>query len=194
MAQDRERALLRLLRTSGIVDLANLCILEVGCSRAHHLLDWVRWGALAENLAGIDLMEPLLREARSNLPSARFALASAGNMPFRDASFDVVTQLTMFSSILDAGLRRSVAREMWRVLRPGGLMLWFDFRYPNPRNPDVRPVGRREISNLFPDAAVHIRSTTLAPPLSILACEIASLLPVQRTHYTALLEKRVPEP
>ncbi len=195
-AHVRERALLRLLRRSGIVDVAGLRVLEVGCGRAHRLLDWVRWGANAHDLTGIDLMEPLLHQARSNLPSARLAVASAGTLPFRDGSFDVVTQFTLFSSILDDKLRHSVASEMWRVLRPGGLVLWYDFRYPNPRNPDVRPVGKREISRLFPKAVLHIRSATLAlpiarrlAPVSVLACEVASLLPVLRTHYAALLKK-----
>jgi ubiquinone/menaquinone biosynthesis C-methylase UbiE len=201
MSQERERALLRLLRQSGIADMTNLRILEVGCGRAHRLLDWVRWGARAGNLTGIDLMEPLIREARSNMLSAGFALASAGNLPFRDAEFDAVTQLTLFSSILDAELRHAIAREMWRVLRPGGFLLWYDFRYRNPRNPDVRPVGRREILGLFPEATIYIRSTTLAPPLarrvapySVLACQIASLLPLLRTHYAALIEKPASRP
>ena len=198
MAQQRERMLLHLLLRRGVFDVADLRLLEVGCGRAHRLLDWVRWGGRAANLTGIDLMEALLREAQQNLASARFALASADNLPFRDASFDVVTQLTLFSSILDAKLRRAVADEMWRVLRPGGFVLWYDFRYPNPRNPDVRPVGRAEICKLFPQALIQFRSTTLAPPiarrlapLSILACDLVSLLPILRTHYAALLEKPI---
>jgi len=196
MAQQRERMLLYLLADHGVIDVTDLRVLEVGCGRAHRLLDWVRWGAGAANLTGIDLMEPLLQEARTNLPSGRFALASAGALPFCNDSFDVVTQLTVFSSILDVELRREVAHEMWRVLRPGGFLLWYDFRYPNPRNPDVRPMGRAEVRSLFPWAVIRFRSTTLAPPiarrlapLSILACDLLSLLPILRTHYAALLEK-----
>lgn len=201
MAHERERALLRLLKAAGVNDLAGLRILEVGCGRGHRLLDWVRWGVHPENLTGIDLMESLLQEARSKLPSARLALASASKLPFRDAQFDAVTQLTLFSSILDRDLRRAAAAEMWRVLRPGGFVFWYDLRYPNARNPDVRPVGRREIIELFPEAAADIRSTTLAPPLarrvaplSFLACEVASLLPMLRTHYAALLGKPERQP
>ncbi len=196
MAQERERTLLSLWQRTGIVNMAELRVLEVGCGRGHRLLDWVRWGATAGNLSGIDLMEPLLRHARSNLPTACFAVASVDNLPFRESSFDVVTQFTVFSSILDDELRHAAANEMWRVLRSGGLVLWYDFRYPSPRNRNVRPVGKREISRLFPDAAIHIRSTTLAPPLSrrlaplsIVACDLIALLPALRTHYAALLEK-----
>lgn len=196
MAQQRERSLLELLRSGGVVDVAGLRLLEIGCGRALRLLDWVRWGSHAVDLVGIDLMEPLLKEARTNLPLARFAVATAGNLPFRDSSFDAVTQLTVFSSILDIELRRRVAREMWRVLRPGGFVLWYDLRYSNPHNPNVRPVGKREISMLFPGAVIRLRSNTLAPPIarrlapvSVLVCDLVSLLPVLRTHYAALIGK-----
>ncbi|MGB6538451.1 MAG: class I SAM-dependent methyltransferase [Xanthobacteraceae bacterium] len=196
MAQQRERALLALLRRHGIATAVGLRVLEVGCGRAHRLVDWMRWGARSADLAGIDLMEPLAREARLTLPRANFVAGNAASLPFADACFDVVTQFTLFSSILGVELRRASAREMWRVLRPGGFVLWYDFRYPNPRNRDVRPVGRREIANLFPGAAIDIQSVTLAPPLaraiapwSWLACEIISALPALRTHYAALIAK-----
>jgi ubiquinone/menaquinone biosynthesis C-methylase UbiE len=196
MAQERERVLLGLLAQSGIYDLSDLAILEVGCGRGHRLLDWVRWGAHPKELAGIDLIEGFLRSAQSSVPSARFALASAGAIPFRDHSFDIVSQVTVFSSVLDQRLRQAAAREIWRVLRPSGHLLWYDLRFPSPQNREVRPVGRREISELFPDAALRMRSVTLLPPLarrlapiSILACEIAAALPFLRSHYAAVLAK-----
>jgi ubiquinone/menaquinone biosynthesis C-methylase UbiE len=196
MAQHRERRLLRLLCNNGVFDLTHFRILEVGCGRGHRLLDCVRWGARPQNLTGVDIMKPLLLEARSNLPAVSFILASASGLPFADAQFDAVTQFTVFSSILDAEMRRAVAQEMWRVLRPGGFVLWYDFRYPNPRNKDVRPVGRREIIKLFPEASINIHSLTLAPPISralapwsMFTCEAAALLPFLRTHYAALIRK-----
>ncbi len=197
LAQIRERAALRLLGESRI-DLASARILEVGCGRGKRLLDYVRWGAPPDHLFGIDLMECLVRTARSILPLTGLVVSSAGNLPFRDSYFDLVTQFYMFTSILDPELRKAAAREIWRVLRPGGALLWHDFRYPSPGNPNVRPVGRREIVNLFPEAVITIRSTTLAPPLartlarySMLACEAAALLPFLRTHYAALIRKPV---
>jgi ubiquinone/menaquinone biosynthesis C-methylase UbiE len=196
IAQDRERTLLRLLGRCGLVELRDIQVLEVGCGRADRLLDWLRWGATAHNLTGVDLMEPLLGSARGKLPSAHFTTASVDKLPFREAAFDLVAQFTLFSSILDKDMRHAAANEMWRVLRPGGVVLWYDLRYPSPYNRDVRPLGKREIVRLFPGAGMHIRSTTLAPPLarglaplSWLACEIISMLPVMRTHYTAILQK-----
>ncbi len=41
-------------------------------------------------------------------------------MPLANASFDLVTQFTAFSSILDDDVRRRMASEMPRVPKPGG--------------------------------------------------------------------------
>jgi ubiquinone/menaquinone biosynthesis C-methylase UbiE len=196
MAQERERRILGLMRRHGLVDPVPLRILEVGCGRGLPLVDWVRWGARPENLAGVDIMESFLREAAVIAPSAALAVASGGSLPFCDDAFDIVVQLTVFSSILDPAMRKAVAREMLRVARPGGALIWYDLRVPNPVNPNLRPIRRREIETLFPECSIDLRSSTLAPPLarslarwSYLTCAVLSSFPLLRTHYAALIRK-----
>jgi hypothetical protein len=38
---------------------------------------------------------------------------------------------------------------MLRILKPGGAILWFDFRVNNPANPHMCGVAAREIRSLF---------------------------------------------
>ncbi len=196
MAQERERNILRLLRRGKLADLASLKILEVGCGRGLPLVDWLRWGARPDNLTGVDIMESFLREAAVIAPSSAFAAASGGSLPFRDGAFDIAFQLTVFSSVLDPTMRKAIATEMLRVVRPGGAIVWYDLRVPNPFNPAIRPVRRREIKMLFPECAIALRSSTIAPPLarflarwSVIACAMLSSLPWLRTHYAALIRK-----
>ena len=111
MGQDRERALLQLMQRSHLENLAR--------ARAR-LLGWVRWGARRQNLTGVDLMEPLLLDAQSNLPSARYVFANAGNLSFSDLSFDAVTQLTLFSSRFDRILIIWSHMAAWGVAGPAG--------------------------------------------------------------------------
>ena len=47
---------------------------------------------------------------------------NAESMPFRAGHFDVVTSVHMFHE-LPKDARRRVYAEMWRVLRPGGLLV-----------------------------------------------------------------------
>jgi len=56
-----------------------------------------------------------------------------------------IHQFTVFTSILDISMKQSIAGEMLRVLKPDGIILWYDYYRNNPMNPDVRGVKKREI-------------------------------------------------
>lgn len=195
LAQDVERAMLRMLRPHVGARLGSLRVLEVGCGGGAWLQSLVKWGADPARLVGIDLMrERLVGARRTCAPDVTLACASGTRLPLADAAQDLVLQATVFTSILDPDVRLAVAREMRRVLAPGGAILWYDFRVDNPKNPDVRGVGRREIVRLFPDCAIRLQTVTLAPPIgrlvSRLSWTVAHLLgrvPWLRTHYLGLL-------
>src|SRR5207247_9664110 len=109
-----------------------------------------------------------------------------------------VFQGTVFTSILDSELKAQVAAEMIRVTKDDGLILWYDFRVDNPRNPDVRGVNRHEIQKLFPACRVTLRRVTLAPPLvrrlapcSSSGCYLVEKLRSLRTHYLGPLRNRL---
>ncbi len=38
---------------------------------------------------------------------------------------------------------------MLRVLKPNGIILWYDYFISKPTNPDVKGVGKREIKRLL---------------------------------------------
>lgn len=198
MIQDREWRVLRLLTRHGWTSLTGKTILEIGCGAGPWLRDFVRWGAEPENVAGIDLLPDLIAEARRRCPEAvRLQCSSATATDFPDASFDLVLQSTVFTSVLDAASKRQLAAEMLRLVKPEGLILWYDFRVDNPWNRDVRGVNRAEIRDLFPGCDIDLRGATLAPPLvrllapySFLACYLLAKIPFFCTHYVGAIRKR----
>ena len=198
MVLERRAALVRLLRRQGIRDLSPLKILEVGCGSGTNLLELLQLGASARHLTGNELLPERLQAARERLPQAVQLLpGDAAQLGLPDASFDIVLQSTVFSSILDAALQQALARRMWALVRPGGAVLWYDFTFDNPRNPDVRGVPVRRIRALFPDAAMTVHRVTLAPPLARRAAAIhpalygvLNRLPLLRTHVLCWLERR----
>ena len=197
MLQRREAVTLRMLRKAGWQSLRNRLILEVGCGRGNRLADFQRWGADPRSLHGVDLMQAFAREASTRYPNYNIAQSSGHRLPYRSGSFDLVAQSTVFTSVLDVGLRREIAREMCRVLKPDGLILWYDFRYPNPRNAAVSPLGAEDIRLLFPDMSCTILSVTLLPPIarrvapiSFLACRCLELIPPLRSHCLAIATKK----
>jgi SAM-dependent methyltransferase len=197
MVQERQRRVLDLLKRSGVDSLVNKQILEIGCGRGDWLRDLIQWGAQPENLRGVELLSDRVDDARRLCPSeVQVIRGSAGKLDFPADTFDLVLQSTVFTSIRDHGLKRQVAAEMMRVVRPGGLILWYDFRVDNPRNPDVSGIGKKEILALFPGFQIELFSITPAPPLvrilapwSWLGCYFLGKLPWLRTHYIGAIRR-----
>ena len=195
--QGRERGLLRMLSRAGLRDLSECQILDLGCGTGSDLRRLLDLGARPEHLHGVDLLSDRLEHARMLAPQLHFELADAQQLPFADATFDLVMQGTAFSSIVDPEIRSRVAGELLRVLKPGGVLLWYDMRLTDPRNPDLVPMTSRELARLFPTCERHLESVTLLPPLARrLApfawglCVLLEAFPFLRSHYVGLLRKR----
>lgn len=85
---------------------------------------------------------------------------------------------------------------MWDLVKPGGGVLWYDFIYDNPKNPDVKGVPVSQISELFPRGKLTVWHITLAPPIArrvtkIHPClySILNIIPLFRTHVLCWIEK-----
>lgn len=195
--QERQRSTVGLLSANGIRSLAGLDLLEIGCGNGANLLEFLELGAEPGKLVGNELLAERLAAARFLMPSSvRLLAGDASVLPFSEHSFDIVYQSTVFSSILDDSLQERVAAAMWRWLRPGGGVLWYDFTFDNPSNSDVRGVSLRRIRALFPDARIDTRRITLAPPVARrvvrmhpTAYGLFNALPFLRTHLLCWIEK-----
>ncbi|CAN5367485.1 class I SAM-dependent methyltransferase [soil metagenome] len=195
--QERQRATLRLFSKLGLTDLPALRLLEVGCGSGGNLLDFLRMGFAADHLAGAELLPERMQAARACLPSAVDLLeGDATTMTWPEASFDIVMQATVFSSLLDDAFQQRMADAMWAWAKPGGGVLWYDFTLDNPRNPDVRGVPLQRIRTLFPQGRVQARRITLAPPIARAVSRIHpalytafNLFPPLRTHLLAWIAK-----
>jgi ubiquinone/menaquinone biosynthesis C-methylase UbiE len=165
---DLERALLALLKKHRSTSLLDAKILDVGCGSGGYLRSFLNYGALPANLAGIDLMDTRIAQAKLLHPGIDWRVGSAHELPYTNAKFDLVMSFVVFSSILDKALRQQIVDEMWRVLKPGGLLLLYDFMYSNPHNAAVRGINLRSIKQLFarPGVRFDFRRITLAPPLA----------------------------
>jgi hypothetical protein len=116
--------------------------------------------------------------------------------PLENASIDVVMQSTVFTSLLAASFQQRLAARMWSLARPGGGILWFDFVYDNPRNPDVRSVPRPRVRELFPHGEMVCWRVMLASPIARRVARITptlyailDALPFLRTHVLCWIAK-----
>jgi len=194
IAKERERAIVTLLQSHGFLPLQEKRVLDIGCGRGAVLAGLTDLGAQPRNLYGVDLLPDRIETARQAYPDICFICGNAESLDFPDAHFDLVLLFTVLSSILDDRMAHNVAREAYRVLKPGGAVLWYDFRYNNPWNPHVRGITREQIQQLFPGLEMHLSTITLMPPLARrlgrltpVLYPILAAIPPLRTHYLGLL-------
>ena len=194
---ERQREMLRILARSGLHDPTVLRLLEVGCGSGGNLLELLRMGFVPEHLCGIELLPERWAQARHVLPAVLSLIegdALKADVPA--ASQDIVFVSTVFSSLLDDAFQQRLADAMWRWVRPGGAVLWYDFTMNNPRNPDVRGVPLARVRALFGGRQPQARKVTLAPPIARAVCRLhpalytlCNALPPLRTHLLCWIVK-----
>lgn len=192
----RKRAAARLLRQVGAFPTTGDRALEVGCGQLGWLADLIEWGVREPDLAGIDLDARRVEAARQRLPAADLRAGDATSLPWPAAAFKLVVASTVFSSVLDAEVRAQIAAEIWRVLAPGGAVVWYDVAVRNPGNSRLAALPPPAIATLFPSGAIRIRRVTLVPALARAVAPrswvLATLLegvPFLRTHLVAVIQK-----
>lgn len=109
-------------------------ILDAGCGTGWWLRALADAGVAPERLHGIDIQPQRVADARRAVPGAKIEAGDAERLPFPDESFAVVVQLTLLSSLGSHGAIRKALGEGMRVLAPGGLLLVYEPRVPNPLN------------------------------------------------------------
>ena len=120
----------------------------------------------------------------------------AHDLAYEDQSFDLLHQSMLLSSVPNQVLRDKIADTMWRLLRPGGYIVSYDF-WVNPFNPDTVGIRRNELRRLFPRARLLAeRTITLAPPICRVLSRLGSwpVLGLEKlrflnTHYLVVLSR-----
>jgi len=195
-SRQREAEIKEAIRKGGIPSLPNKRVLDVGCGDGAVLSYFLKEGVAEENLYGIDLIPERIAQAERLHPGVSFTCGNAERLPYPDDFFDIITQSTVLTSILDSRMKKAIAAEVLRVLKRFGLIVWHDYRFNNPFNPNVRGIGKREIMNLFPDCQFDFKLINLNPliarPLAEFSwklCEVLENVPILRTHWLVIIKK-----
>ena len=196
IVRERMNYIQEFLQQASLLPLSKHRVLDIGCGTGKVLGSLLAWGARPELLYGVDLLPERIKLAQQTYPALHFQASNAEQLPFDNASFDIVMFFTVFSSILNPDMAQNVANEANRVLKSGGAIIWYDFRYRNPHNPNTQPMRIYDIQRLFPGFTYHLRTATLLPPLvrrlkqlTPFLYPIIGMVPFLRTHYVGLLIK-----
>lgn len=189
---ERQARYAEIIRKLG--DPAELRLLEIGAGTGGNIPFFLGLGFSPKRIHANELLPDRLTELRANQPEITIHPGDALQITHDlDGTFDVVFQSTVFTSILDAGFKQRLAARMWGLTRPGGIVLWYDFTFDNPRNPDVKGVKKEEVMALFPEARnTSFSKVTLAPPIGRRVKSLYplfNLFPFLRTHVIAAIHK-----
>ncbi len=103
-------------------------VLDVGCGFGDQDIRWMEWGRAAR-VSGLNISEEQVTQATARVAHAGLSdritmtCGDARDMPFEDASFDVVCAV---ESAFHIAPRRAFVSEAFRVLRPGGRLVLAD--------------------------------------------------------------------
>ena len=178
------------------VDIPEARLLDLGAGDGGDCERFRQIGFRPERIVAVDLLRETLLRTRKSRGWLTVLQADAARLPFHDATFEVVYQSTMLSSILDPNLRGKILLEVRRVLSPNGLFVSYDTRYPNPWNRNTSPVSSSELQAAFLGWRVSARSTTPIPQLARLVGALSRMawraietIPLLRSHLLAIVRK-----
>jgi len=105
---------------------AGMRVLDAGCGYGRNLVHLLRQGcevfALDEDREGVEHVRQLAESLECGLPAENFQVGLIERMPFADGFADVVMCNSVLHFARDEEHFREMLAEMWRVLRPGGLL------------------------------------------------------------------------
>jgi ubiquinone/menaquinone biosynthesis C-methylase UbiE len=103
-------------------------LLEIGCGTG--LFTEKMFSKTGAQITAIDISDALLKQAVAKVPAARFIIQDAMNTNFPDENFDGIYG----SSVIHHLDEQKVWDEMYRLLKPGGKLI---FAEPNMLNPQI---------------------------------------------------------
>lgn len=190
-SQDEIRLQIDILLKKYFKDRGKLSILEIGAGSGANAYIFQNLGLSIENVSFNELLPERIEVIKQNFPANKLYPGDAIQIEF-DQHFDIIFQSTVFTSILSIQARQELASKMWDLLKPNGIVLWYDFIYNNPSNPDVRKVSVSEVEQLFANAIKkEIVKVTLAPPIGRKVGKFYKLFnfKILRSHILAVFQK-----
>ena len=101
-------------------------VLEAGCGYGRNLVHLLREGyelfAVDRDADAVEHVRKLSESLETGLPADNFQVAPVEQMPFPDEFVDVVICSAVLHFARDARHFLAMLKDLWRVLRPGGML------------------------------------------------------------------------
>ena len=99
-------------------------VLDVGCGSGRNLIYFLRNGydvfGIDPNPQAVEMVKELSAALAPDNPLENFVVGSAENLPYNDATFDLIICSAVLHFAKDGQHFNTMLRAMFRVLKPGG--------------------------------------------------------------------------
>lgn len=106
--------------------IAGMRVIDAGCGGGRNLVHLLRSGfdvaACDEDAGAVESVRAMASRLAPHLPGGNFRVEPVERMSFSDASADVVISSAVLHFAADEAQFDGMLADMWRVLRPGGLL------------------------------------------------------------------------
>lgn len=103
-----------------------MCVLDAGCGYGRNLVYLLRAGcrvfAIDADPLAVDHVRQLSEALQTGLPAENFQTGQIERMPFPDGLADVVLSSAVLHFARDDRHFQAMIAEIWRVLKPGGML------------------------------------------------------------------------
>jgi SAM-dependent methyltransferase len=171
--------------------LSGLKCFDAGCGSGATLRQVVQWGGRPEDQCGQDSSSAAVDYCVAHAAQIRVHCASVESVPEPDESFDVAFAFGLYGVVPDEDAAQAIAHELFRVTRPGGLILVYDAHRGRGHS-----VTDDDIRRWFPSCPLRVHRLTLMQPLAQLCGRWApalygplALVPPLRSHSLWVLRR-----
>ena len=130
-------------------------VVDAGCGGGRNLVYLLREGyevfGVDQSAEAVEYVRRVVRELAPGLPAESFQVAAVERMPFADGFADVVVCNSVLHFAADDEQFDGMVRELWRVLRPGGMLFC---RLASTIGMEFERVGGSERKFRMPDGQV----------------------------------------
>jgi len=137
-SKDNDRVTLNIQEQFGQIDiyvfdqilrgniLPGMRVLDAGCGYGRNLVYLLRTGcevfAIDQDEEAVEHVRQLSASLQTGLPAENFQVGSIERMPFPEGIADVVLCNSVLHFARDESHFRAMLKELWRVLKPGGMI------------------------------------------------------------------------
>lgn len=142
-------------------ELKSSHVLDIGCGDGRWLRKLTEWGALPEQLTGIDISKPMLESAESlSAPGIRFIHAFPDELPMEEGKFNLILMFGFLVHVLDESLRIRIGQEMLRLLSKDGILITANLLKGAERELEpylaytTKGLSADDLTEIFPDCQI----------------------------------------